>query len=171
MTIRDLNALDREAFVATLGWIFEDSPWVAERAWTARPFANLDALHSAMIGQLMRAKRDEQLALLCAHPDLGTRARISPASTDEQAGAGLDQLTPQEFEFLQEMNSAYRKKFGFPFLYAVKGSTKHDILRALQLRLGASPEEEFDEALRQVQRIARFRLLDTVSDTIQEATS
>ena len=171
MTIRDLNALDREAFVATLGWIFEDSPWVAERAWTARPFANLDALHSAMIGQLMRAKRDEQLALLCAHPDLGTRARISPASTDEQAGAGLDQLTPQEFDFLQEMNSAYRKKFGFPFLYAVKGSTKHDILRALQLRLGASPEEEFDEALRQVQRIARFRLLDTVSDTIQEATS
>jgi 2-oxo-4-hydroxy-4-carboxy-5-ureidoimidazoline decarboxylase len=170
MTVGDLNALDREDFVAALGWIFEDSPWVAERTWTARPFANLDALHTAM-GQLMRATREEQLALLCAHPDLGTRARISPASTDEQAGAGLDQLNPQEFEFLQEMNSAYRKKFGFPFLYAVKGSTKHDILRALQLRLGASPEEEFDEALRQVQRIARFRLLDTVSETIQEATS
>jgi len=171
MTIGDLNALDREGFVAALGWIFEDSPWVAERTWTARPFANLDALHAAMIGQLIRATREEKLALLCAHPDLGTRARISPASTDEQAGAGLDQLTPQEFEFLQEMNSAYRKKFGFPFLYAVKGSTKHDILRALQLRLGASPEEEFEEALRQVQRIARFRLLDTVSETIQEATS
>jgi 2-oxo-4-hydroxy-4-carboxy-5-ureidoimidazoline decarboxylase len=171
MTVGDLNALDREDFVAALGWIFEDSPWVAERTWTARSFANLDALHTAMIGQLMRATREEQLALLCAHPDLGTRARISPASTDEQAGAGLDQLNPQEFEFLQEMNSAYRKKFGFPFLYAVKGSTKHDILRALQLRLGASPEEEFDEALRQVQRIARFRLLDTVSETIQEATS
>ena len=175
MTIGDLNALDREGFVAALGWIFEDSPWVAERTWTARPFANLDALHAAMIGQLIRATREEKLALLCAHPDLGTRARISPASTDEQAGAGLDQLTPQEFEFLQEMNSAYRKKFGFPFLYAVKGSTKHDILRALQLRLGASPEEEFEEALRQVQRIARFRLsdtvLDTVSDTIQEEPS
>jgi 2-oxo-4-hydroxy-4-carboxy-5-ureidoimidazoline decarboxylase len=171
MTVGDLNALDHEKFIAALGWIFEDSPWVAERTWTARPFATVDALHSAMITQLMRAKREEQLALLCAHPDLGTRARISPASTDEQAGAGLDQLTLQEFEFLQEMNSAYRKKFGFPFLYAVNGSTKHDILRALQLRLGASPEEEFDEALRQVQRIARFRLLDTVSETIQEATS
>jgi 2-oxo-4-hydroxy-4-carboxy-5-ureidoimidazoline decarboxylase len=171
MTVDDLNALDRENFIAALGWIFEDSPWVAERTWTARPFADLDALHTAMVGQLMRAKREELLALLCAHPNLGTRARISPASTDEQAGAGLDQLTPQEFEFLQEMNSAYLKKFGFPFLYAVKGSTKHDILRALQLRLGASPEEEFDEALRQVQRIARFRLLDNVSDTIQEEPS
>ena len=164
MTVDDLNALGREDFVAVLGWIFENSPWVAERTWTARPFANLDALHSAMIGELMRAKRDEQLALLCAHPDLGTRARISPASADEQAGAGLDQLTPPEFEFLQEMNSAYRKKFGFPFLYAVRGSTKHDILRALQLRLGALPEEEFDEALRQVQRIARFRLLETIQE-------
>ena len=171
MTVGDLNILDREEFVAALGWIFEDSPWVAERTWIARPFANLDALHAAMIGELARAPRQEQLALLCAHPDLGTRARIGPASTDEQAGAGLDRLTPHEFEFLQEMNSAYRKKFGFPFLYAVKGSTKHDILRALQLRLGASPEEEYDEALRQVQRIARFRLLDNVVEPIQEETS
>jgi len=164
MTVGDLNILNREEFVAALGWIFEDSPWVADRTWRARPFATVDALHTAMITELARATRDEQHALLCAHPDLGTRARISPASTDEQAGAGLDQLTPHEFEFLQEMNSAYRKKFGFPFLYAVRGSTKHDILRALQLRLGALPEEEFDEALRQVQRIARFRLLETVQE-------
>ena len=167
MTIEKLNLLDRADFVAALGWVFEDSPWVAERSWSERPFADVNALHAAMIGQLKHAKPEEQLALLRAHPDLGTRARISPASTDEQTDAGLDRLTPEEFEFLQEMNSAYRKKFGFPFLYAVKGSTKHDILRALQLRLGASPEEEFDEALRQVQRIARFRLLETV----QEATS
>jgi len=164
MTIGDLNTLDRENFVDALGWIFENSPWVAERTWTARPFANVDALHTTMIAELARATPEEQLGLLCAHPDLGVRARISPASTDEQAGAGLDQLTPHEFEFLQEMNSAYRKKFGFPFLYAVRGSTKHDILRALQLRLGALPEEEFDEALRQVQRIARFRLLETVQE-------
>jgi len=164
MTIRELNALDRAGFVAALGWVFEDSPWVAERTWSTGPFENMEALHAAMIGQLALAKSEEQLALLRAHPDLGTRARISPASTGEQAGAGLDQLTQHEFDFLQEMNSAYRKKFGFPFLYAVRGSTKHDILRALQLRLGASPEEEFDEALRQVQRIARFRLLETIQE-------
>jgi 2-oxo-4-hydroxy-4-carboxy-5-ureidoimidazoline decarboxylase len=164
MTIGELNALDRAGFVEALGWIFEDSPWVAGRAWPARPFAGVDALHTAMIDQLGRATREEQLALLRAHPDLGTRARISSASTGEQAGAGLTELTPYEFNFLQEMNSAYRNKFGFPFLLAVKGITKHDILRALEERLAASPEEEFAEAVRQVHRIARFRLLETVQE-------
>ena len=164
MTIRELNALDRAGFVGALGWVFEDSPWVAERAWSARPFAGVEPLHAAMVGQLGGATREEKLALLRAHPDLGTRARISPASTDEQAGAGLDQLTPDEFAFLQELNSAYRKKFGFPFLFAVKGSTKHDVLRALEERLASSPEDEYQEALRQVQRIAGFRLQETVQE-------
>jgi 2-oxo-4-hydroxy-4-carboxy-5-ureidoimidazoline decarboxylase len=164
MTIGEVNALDRADFVAALGWIFENSPWVAERTWSARPFSNVEALHAAMIGQLAGANREEQLALLRAHPDLGTRARISAASTGEQAGAGLDHLTPDEFERLQRLNSAYRNKFGFPFLFAVKGSTKHDILRALEKRLEASPEEEYEEALRQVHRIARFRLLETVQE-------
>jgi 2-oxo-4-hydroxy-4-carboxy-5-ureidoimidazoline decarboxylase len=164
MTIGELNALDRAGFVAALGWIFEASPWVAERSWAARPFADIEALHAAMVDQLGRAPHEERLALLRAHPDLGTRAGMSPASAGEQAGAGLDQLTAEEFAFLQELNSAYRKKFGFPFLFAVRGSTKHDVLRALALRLGASPEEELEEALRQVQRIARFRLQETVRE-------
>jgi len=99
---------------------------------------------------------------LCAHPDLGTRARISAASTGEQAGAGLDRLTPEEFERLHEMNSAYHHKFGFPFLFAVRGSTKYDILQALEQRLEVPPEQEFREALRQVYRIAGFRLRDTL---------
>ena len=164
MTIAELNALDRAGFVAALGWVFEDSPWVAERTWSARPFESMEALRNAMIDQLARAEREEQVALLRAHPDLGTRARISRASTGEQAGAGLDQLTPHEFERLHELNSAYRNKFGFPFLFAVKGGTKRDILRALEKRLEASPEQEYEEALRQVQRIARFRLLETVQE-------
>jgi 2-oxo-4-hydroxy-4-carboxy-5-ureidoimidazoline decarboxylase len=162
MTIGELNALDRTDFIAALGWVFEYSPWVAERTWPARPFADVDALHTVMIDQLAQANPEEQLALLRAHPDLGTRARISPASTGEQAGAGLDQLTPPEFERLQGLNSAYRIKFGFPFLFAVKGSTKHDILEALEKRLEASPEEEYEEALRNVNRIARFRLEEAV---------
>jgi len=164
MTIGELNALDRAEFVAALGWVFEDSPWVAERTWSARPFAGVEALHTAMIGQLAQAKSEEQLALLRAHPDLGSRARISRASAGEQAGAGLDHLTPHEFERLQQLNSAYRNKFGFPFLFAVKGSTKHDILLALEKRLEASPENEYEEALRQVHRIARFRLLETIRE-------
>jgi len=171
MTIAELNALDKAGFVAALGWVFEDSPWVAERAWSVRPFENMEELHAAMIDQVARANSEEQLALLRAHPDLGTRARISRASTGEQAGAGLDQLTPHEFERLHELNSAYRNKVGFPFLFAVKGSTKIDILRALEERLEASPEQEYEEALRQVQRIARFRLLETVQlETTREGS-
>jgi len=164
MTIAELNALERPGFVAALGWIFEDSPWVAERTWSARPFNGVDALYAAMMGELAQANPEEQIALLRAHPDLGTRARMSSASVGEQAGAGLDQLTPQEFERLQRLNSAYRNKFGFPFLFAVKGSTKHDVLRALERRLEASPEQEYQEALRQVHRIARNRLLETVQE-------
>ncbi len=104
------------------------------------------------------ATRDEQLALLCAHPDLGARAKMSEASIGEQAGAGLDSLTVQEYVSLSIMNGLYRNKFGFPFLFAVKGSTKHDILEALARRLDAAPEDEFRVALEQVYRIARFRL-------------
>lgn len=163
LTIDELNRLDRAAFVRALGWIFEDSPWVAEQAFDARPFDTLDALHQAMMEQVERATFAESLALLKAHPDLGARARLSPASTEEQAGAGLDSLTPPEFEQLHRLNVAYRSRFGFPFLLAVKGSTKHDILRALQVRIVAAPEDEYREALRQVYRIARFRLEDLIA--------
>jgi 2-oxo-4-hydroxy-4-carboxy-5-ureidoimidazoline decarboxylase len=162
LTISHLNALDRPAFVAALGWIFEHSPWVAERSWSHRPFADRAALHASMVREMEAAAPAEQLALLQAHPDLGTRARISDASTAEQAGAGLDRLTPEEFARLQTLNAAYREKFGFPFLYAVKGSTKYDILQALERRLDSPPEREYQEALRQVCRIAEFRLSDTV---------
>jgi OHCU decarboxylase len=162
VTIAELNLLDRAGFVDTVGWIFEHSPWVAERAFDARPFAGVDALHQAMLEQVERATFAERLALLKAHPDLGARARLSAASTEEQSGAGLDSLTPSEFEQLQRLNAAYRARFGFPFLLAVKGSTKHDVLRALQARMGSSPEDEYREALQQVYRIARFRLEDIV---------
>jgi OHCU decarboxylase len=158
LTFEMLNALDRDAFVDAIGWVFEHSPWVAERAWGARPFANAEALYRGMVEQVQRASPGEQLALLRSHPDLGTQLRVSEASAAEQGGAGLDRLTRQEFEDLQRLNQDYRAKFGFPFLLAVKGSTKHDILRALRQRLQSTAEEEFNEALRQVNRIAGFRV-------------
>ena len=163
MTLAELNACTQPRFVETLGWIFEASSWVAERAWHARPFASVDDLHRAMTAAMDRATPDERLALLCAHPDLGTRARMSDASVGEQQGAGLDRLTAPEFDRLQQLNLSYREKFGFPFLFAVKGSTKHDVLAALERRLLAAPEEELAEALRQVRRIAMFRLQELLS--------
>src|SRR5262249_37893497 len=158
MNEADLNMMDRKRFVEALGWIFEDSPWVAERAWDSRPFSDIDALHQAMVAQVAVASREEQLTLLRAHPDLGTRARVSDASRGEQAGAGLDRLTAEEFAQLSRWNAEYRERFGFPFLFAVKGSTKHDILRALEARRAATPEAEFAEALRPGERIGGVRL-------------
>jgi OHCU decarboxylase len=168
MTLAELNAIDRSAFERALGWIFEDSPWVAERASETRPFTTLDALHDAMTSVVMAASVEEQLALLRAHPDLGAGRReadppIYHAAQREQAEAGLDALTRDELDRLLKLNASYREKFGFPFVYAVKGSTKHDILNALERRLPSTRDAERQEALRQVYRIARFRLEEMIS--------
>ncbi len=158
-----VNGADQKQFVETLGWVFEHSPWVAERAWAHRPFATLEDLHAAMVVELHAARADERLALLRAHPDLGTRARISRASTAEQSATGLDRLTPDEFALLNQLNGEYRARFGFPFLLAVKGSTTHDVITSLSQRVHHPPDAEEAEALRQVARIARFRLDELVT--------
>jgi 2-oxo-4-hydroxy-4-carboxy-5-ureidoimidazoline decarboxylase len=162
MTVSDLNAMEQAPFVESLGWIFEHSPWVAERAWESKPFATLGELHAAMVKVVDEASGDEQLALICAHPDLGAKAKMSEASVGEQAGAGLNQLTIGEFETLHRLNSEYREKFGFPFIYAVKGATKHDILNALDERLRNNREVERATALQQIARIAWFRLCEEI---------
>jgi 2-oxo-4-hydroxy-4-carboxy-5-ureidoimidazoline decarboxylase len=163
MTLADANTMTRDRFVSSLGWAFEHSPWVAERAWHRRPFASIEQLHEAMMAEVLAAHADEQRALLRAHPDLGARARMSDASKGEQAGAGLDSLSRADFERLHTLNASYRERFGFPFLFAVKGRSARDILTALEARLSASVEDELAEALRQVSRIAWFRLQDAVS--------
>jgi 2-oxo-4-hydroxy-4-carboxy-5-ureidoimidazoline decarboxylase len=168
MTIEDLDAMDREAFIAAIGWVFEDSPWVAERVWPARPFGTVEALHAAMRRVVAQAPRAEQLALVRAHPDLGAKARMSDASTQEQSDAGLDRMNADEFQRLHTLNSAYREKFGFPFIYAVKGSTTQDILRALESRLTADPEREHATALAHIKRIAQFRLEDLFRVPVHE---
>ena len=162
MTIDELNSLDRSKFVEAVGFVFEHSPWVAERAFEATPFPSIEALQAAMVAAVEKAKPEEQLALLRAHPDLGTRARISSASEAEQAGAGLNSLTAEEFQRLQRLNSIYRARFGFPFLFAVTGSSKYDVLQALEQRVEAPPDVEYREALRQVYRIAEFRIREAI---------
>jgi len=162
MTLEQINSLPQAEFVDALGWIFEHSPWVAERAWAKRPFADIDGLHAAMRSVVEGASREEQLALLRAHPDLGTRLPLTAASRAEQAGAGFDQLENAELDALRASNLAYREKFGIPFIYAVKGRPARDILYAMQTRFGNTPEEEFREAFYHVYRIAYFRITDRV---------
>jgi 2-oxo-4-hydroxy-4-carboxy-5-ureidoimidazoline decarboxylase len=166
MTVHEMNSLDLPGFLSAFGSIFEHSPWVAERAYAGRPFADLNTLHATMIEEVERAAFTKKLTLLRAHPDLGTRARLSQASAAEQSGAGLDSLTPLEFERLHRLNAAYRKRFGFPFLLAVKHCTKHDVLQALERRMDATAEDEYREALQQVYRIARFRLEELVTEQV-----
>lgn len=162
----ELQHLDRERFVELFGGVFEHAPWVAERAFAAGPLDGIEPLHGAMVEAMRRAPREHQLALIRAHPDLAGRAAIAgeltAASSAEQASAGLDQCTPAEFERFRELNDKYKEKFRFPFILAVKGRTRAEILAAFEQRLGNSPEAEFEEALKQIARIARLRLEDLV---------
>jgi 2-oxo-4-hydroxy-4-carboxy-5-ureidoimidazoline decarboxylase len=162
ISLATLNEGDRAAFVGAVGWVFEHSPWVAERAWEWRPFTSIDTLAARMMAIVRESSHEEQRALLVAHPDLGTRARMSEASTEEQAGAGLDRLSAVQFDRLTRLNTAYRERFGYPFLFAVKGASATVILEALERRVSSEPEAEWEEALTQVARIARNRLNDVV---------
>lgn len=160
MTVADLNEADLATWEALLGNVFEHSPWVAHRAWARRPFADLDSLHTAMVREVEQASPEEQLALLRAHPDLGSRLQMSDTSAREQAGAGLHTLAPDEAARLMRLNTAYRERFGFPFLLAVRGADMSRILAAIETRSQHPVDDERQEALRQVARIARFRLED-----------
>jgi len=158
------SQLDRAAFVAAFGGIYEHSAWVAERAFDeGQPLPDaIEALHQRLSAQVARASHAEQLALIQAHPDLAGRAalagQLTAASTSEQAGAGLDQCSPDELERFTRYNDAYREKFGFPFIMAVKGSNRHLILAAFEERLPNAPEQELQRALAEIDRIALFRL-------------
>ena len=162
MKLAELDALPPARFVATLAGIFEHSPWVAEGVVAMRPFGSVDALHRAMVGVVDAAGHERQLALIRAHPELAGKAAvrgdIADASRREQAGAGLAQCSPQEFERLQQLNRDYNARFGFPFIVAVKGLDRAAIIERFATRLGNAPEAEFAEALAQIARIARLRL-------------
>ena len=155
-----INELDHAAFVARFGPLFEHSPWVAEDAWTDRPFANEDELFAALRSAMYSAPQAKQLALIRAHPDLGAKARMTPDSTREQAGAGLDRLTPDEYEQFTRTNTAYRERFGFPFVVCVREHTKESILRVAAERLEHTKDEEVRVALEEIAKIARLRLED-----------
>lgn len=157
-----LNDMAHAEFVRLLGGIWEDSAWVAEATYEARPFADLIALHNAMIRAVNDAGYQAQLALLRAHPDLaGKLARgggLTAHSTAEQAGLGLDRLSDTEFDWFDSHNAAYRERFGFPFIIAVKENTRDSIKRALATRLDNDPAAEMKTALGEVAKIAKFRL-------------
>ena len=168
MNINEINTLDQAGFVQYLGGVFEHSPWIAEQTWAARPFADREALHKAMLNTLRRADEQTQLALIQAHPELAGKAAeegsLTHESTVEQASAGLNQCTPAELAEIRELNRAYSDKFGFPFIMAVKGRSKTEILQAFRQRLNNTHAEEVEQALAQIGRITWLRLNDLIEE-------
>jgi 2-oxo-4-hydroxy-4-carboxy-5-ureidoimidazoline decarboxylase len=158
ITLAEINQMTDEDFIAQFGEVAEHSPWVAEDATLDRPYATFPDMRSAFIDAVSDADRDSQLALLRAHPDLATKAKLTEDSTNEQKGAGLDTLSAEEFANFTRLNDLYKARNGFPFIYAVKGATKHQILAAFEQRIKNNKDLEFDTAILQVCRIISFRL-------------
>jgi 2-oxo-4-hydroxy-4-carboxy-5-ureidoimidazoline decarboxylase len=168
-TLAALNQASAADFVAALENVLEHSPWVVEAVAPARPFASLAALRDAMVARIDAATPEERLALIRAHPDLADRVRHEPGkltaeSAAEQLGAGLARLSEAEFAAFAELNSAYREKFGFPFVLAILRHTKDSILDMFEHRLLNPPEQEQAEAIREISRIAGLRLAAFVED-------
>ena len=169
LTIARLNDGSAADGVALLDGIYEHSPWIAAAAMAARPFADLAHLRRALADATRAGGRDAQLALLRAHPKLAGKAMVAGTltaeSTDEQTRSGLTQCSPEEFERLHALNDAYDRRFGWPFILAVRGPTgrgltRGEIIATFERRLGNAPDEEFEECLRNVHRIAELRLAD-----------
>jgi len=156
------SEMDKDQFVEVFGGIYEHSSWVAVQAWDAGVSDDRVKLASIMAGIVMGAGKQEKLDLINAHPDLAgkaaVRGELTISSTSEQASAGLGDCTTEEFENFQKYNAAYKEKFGFPFIKAVKNSNRHEILAGFENRLGNSADEEFKTALLEIDKIAAFRL-------------
>lgn len=162
--------MERADFVARFGGVFEHSAWIAERAFDRGAFAmpplaaalSAAALHAALSAEFRAAGEAERLGVLRAHPDLAGRLAVAGDLTEdsrlEQAGAGLDRLTPAEFARFTDLNTRYQARFGFPFIIAVRGLTKAEILHAFENRIHHDRHAEFDAACHEVEKIARLRL-------------
>jgi 2-oxo-4-hydroxy-4-carboxy-5-ureidoimidazoline decarboxylase len=157
-TIGQLNQMSQGAFTEVLGEIWEETPEIAQEAWLSKPFADLEALYHAMVIVVSNMKEVEQLALIKAHPDLGSKTKMAQASVQEQAGVRLDRLSEPEYQRFQSLNQAYKDKFDFPFIIAVKNQTKESILQAFENRLRNNPEQEKQHVLAEISKIARLRL-------------
>lgn len=168
LTLAEINTLPREAFVEALGGLFEGRPWIVTRAWSQRPFASVEAFYQILCSIMYESSNGQQVALLSAHPDLVGRAALagtlSPASTGEQAAAGLDRLTPAEIETFQRYNQAYRARFGFPFVICARANKKESILAGFAQRMSNSYDQEIRLALAEVAKICALRLHDLVEE-------
>ena len=166
--INKINKLSESEFTKVFANIFENASWIANKLYYLKPFTSFEELSSKMINIFESCPKEKKLEILNAHPDLADKTKISsltPDSKKEQNRAGLDQCTEDEFNEFKKLNDTY-KKFGFPFILAVKNKNKMEILNNFRKRINSKPQIEFEEAIRQVKKIASLRLKDLVSKNI-----
>lgn len=164
MNLIEVNTMSQEQFIDRFGGVFEHSAWVAEMTWTKRPFSSRGELHEAMMDVVRASSEESIIRLFRSHPDLATRIRIGEYSTKEQQGVGLDRLSEEEFEQFAKLNHVYTDKFKFPFILAVKGKDKTNILKAMEERVHHSLEREVAQAMQEIGKITGFRLVELVTD-------
>tara|TARA_B100001123_G_scaffold76467_1_gene86391 strand:+ start:4221 stop:4724 length:504 start_codon:yes stop_codon:yes gene_type:complete len=160
--INKINKLQKSQFIKVFANIFENATWIAEELYKQRPFKDFDELSSKMMNIFDTSSREKKIKILKDHPDLGNKTKISlltPESIKEQKNAGLDHCTKEEFEEFKKLNHDY-KKFGFPYILAVKGKSKIEILENFRKRINSEQKTEFVEAIKQVKKIASLRLED-----------
>ncbi len=172
ITLQELNGYNQEDFVAALRGLFEGPPWIVTQSWYARPFATITHLHQTLCNVMYAASLEQKIALLQAHPDLVGRAALAgtltPESTQEQASAGLDTLSPTEIATFTQLNQTYHDRFGFPFVICVRENKKASILAGFSNRLPHPRSQEIEVALAEVAKICLFRLHDLIAQDDRE---
>ena len=157
-SIDKFNKLSKAEFISIFGNIFEKTEWIAERCYESKPYNNLDELVSKMMKIFENNEKEKHLEILNSHPDLVVEKKLTKDSKNEQKNASLNQCTDEEFVEFKKLNEEYKKKFGFPFIIAVKGKNKEEILNSFRQRITNNINLEFEEAKKQVKKIASFRL-------------
>jgi 2-oxo-4-hydroxy-4-carboxy-5-ureidoimidazoline decarboxylase len=157
-SIDKFNKLSKTEFISIFGNIFEKTKWIAERCYESKPYNNLDELVSKMLKIFENIEKERHLEILNSHPDLAVEKKLTEDSKNEQKNASLNQCTDEEFVEFKKLNEEYKKKFGFPFIIAVKEKNKEEILNSFRQRITNNINLEFEEAKKQVKKIATFRL-------------
>ena len=157
-TVDKVNNLRKSDFISIFGNVFEKTQWIAEKAYDSKPYKNFEELFSKMMEIFENSKKERHLEILNAHPDLAVEKKLTEDSKNEQKNASLNQCTNEEFVEFRKLNNEYKKKFGFPFIIAVKGKNKEEILNSFRQRITNNINLEFEEAKKQVKKIASFRL-------------
>ena len=161
-SIDKFNKLSKAEFISIFGNIFEKTEWIAEKCYESKPYNNLDEFVSKMMKIFENIEKEKHIEILNSHPDLAVEKKLTEDSKKEQKNANLNQCTDEEFVEFKKLNEEYKKKFGFPFIIAVKGKNKEEILNSFRQRITNNINLEFEEAKKQVKKIASFRLSEII---------